>query len=133
MPEKLKDLFFTTSSMAKLREAIAQAYPAFDKKRFTALVFDATWDGKELKQKMRHVTECLHETLPADYPEALEILRQVAPSVSEPWSIYTPGRRTTTTTCGDWPAKAAGPPFPGLWLCPTSRKILRSFSPSSKS
>ncbi len=82
MPEKLKDLFFTTSSIAELREAIAQAYPAFDKERFMALVLDATWEDKELKQKMRHVTECLHETLPADYPEALEILKQVAPSAS---------------------------------------------------
>jgi 3-methyladenine DNA glycosylase AlkC len=82
MPEKLKDLFFTASSIARLADAIAEAHPAFDQEHFTALVFDSTWDSKELKQRMRHVTECLHETLPAGYPETLEILKQVAPSIS---------------------------------------------------
>jgi 3-methyladenine DNA glycosylase AlkC len=80
MPEKLKDLFFTESSIGQFGETIKQAYPAFDQKKFTALVFDADWDNKELKQKMRHVTRCLHETLPTEYPEALAILLEVAPS-----------------------------------------------------
>jgi 3-methyladenine DNA glycosylase AlkC len=80
MPEKLKDLFFTTSSVGALADAIAQAYSAFDKGHFTALVFDSQWEDKELKQRMRHVTCCLHATLPQDYSEALEILREVAPS-----------------------------------------------------
>jgi 3-methyladenine DNA glycosylase AlkC len=31
---------------------------------------------------MRHVTQCLHETLPDDYATALEILKQVAPGFS---------------------------------------------------
>jgi 3-methyladenine DNA glycosylase AlkC len=82
MPEKLKDLFFTTSSIGQLGEAIERVYPDFDRERFTALVFDADWDNRELKQQMRHVTECLHQTLPEDYGEALEILRQIAPSIS---------------------------------------------------
>jgi 3-methyladenine DNA glycosylase AlkC len=80
MPEKLKDLFFTTSSIGALADAIEQVYPAFDKGEFMALVFDSQWEDKELKQRMRHVTHCLHATLPQDYSEALEILREVAPS-----------------------------------------------------
>jgi 3-methyladenine DNA glycosylase AlkC len=82
MPEKLKDLFFTVSSIGQLGEALERVYPAFEKERFTALVFDVDWDSKELKQKMRHVTECLHQTLPQDYGEALAILKQIAPSSS---------------------------------------------------
>jgi 3-methyladenine DNA glycosylase AlkC len=82
MPEKLKDLFFTSSSIGQLGEAIEQVYPAFEKERFTALVFDADWDSRELKEKMRHVTERLHQTLPQDYGKALEILKQIAPDVS---------------------------------------------------
>ena len=82
MPEKLKDLFFTPTSIGKLADAIEQVYPHFDRQRFTALVFDATWESKELKQRMRHLTHCLHETLPQDYPEALKILKKAAPSVS---------------------------------------------------
>lgn len=80
MPERLKDLFFTESSIGDLGDAIEQVYPAFDKEKFTALVFDADWGNKELKQRMRHVTRCLHETLPQEYPEALAILLEIAPS-----------------------------------------------------
>ena len=80
MPEKLKDLFFTASSVGQLGSAIQQVHPAFDQDRFTGLVFDATWKSKELKQRMRHVTRCLHETLPKDYPEALQILVEVVQS-----------------------------------------------------
>ncbi len=80
MPEKLKDLFFSSSFVSQLRDAIQQVYPDFDKEKFIRLVHDDTWEAKELKEKMRHITHCLHETLPKDYPEALEILTKVAPS-----------------------------------------------------
>jgi 3-methyladenine DNA glycosylase AlkC len=80
MPEKLKDLFFTTSFIRQLGDAIRQVYPDFDREKFIRLVSDSTWDTKELKARMRHVSHCLHETLPKDFPEALEILTKVAPS-----------------------------------------------------
>ena len=78
MAEKLKDLFFTTSFIAQLGDAIQQIYPDFDKEQFTSLVYDGTWETKELKAKMRHVTHCSHKALPEDYPEALEILTKIA-------------------------------------------------------
>ncbi len=80
MSEKLKDLFFTTSFVDELGDAIRQVYPDFDKEKFDSLVFDADFEARELKEKMRHITCCLYETLPKDYPEALEILTEVAPS-----------------------------------------------------
>jgi 3-methyladenine DNA glycosylase AlkC len=80
VPEKLKDLFFTPTSIGKLADAVQQVYPDFDRERFAALVFDATWESKELKQRMRHVTHCLHETLLKEYPKALKVLIEVAPS-----------------------------------------------------
>lgn len=80
MPEKLKDLFFTTSFIDQLGDAIRQVYPDFDKEKFDSLVFDGAFETKELKEQMRHITRCLYETLPKDYPEALEILTEVAPS-----------------------------------------------------
>jgi 3-methyladenine DNA glycosylase AlkC len=80
MPEKLKDLFFTTSFVNELGDTIQEAYPDFDKDEFNGLVFDGSFDTKELKEKMRHITHCLYKTLPQDYPEALAILTEVAPS-----------------------------------------------------
>ena len=82
MPEKLKDLFFTASFVADLGEALHRVFPEFDRDKFTRLVFDASWESRELKERMRHVTECLHETLDKEYPEALEILIGIAPSFS---------------------------------------------------
>jgi 3-methyladenine DNA glycosylase AlkC len=81
MAERLKDMFFTASSVGAMSHVLKKHYSAFDKERFTALVFDAEFGKKELKARMRHTTECLHKVLPASYPEALSILRKAAPEV----------------------------------------------------
>lgn len=80
MPEKLKDLFFSPSFIQELADRIAEAYPSFDGKAFRELVLDELWPQRELTAKMHHVTNCLGQTLPGDFPLALEILRTVAPS-----------------------------------------------------
>jgi 3-methyladenine DNA glycosylase AlkC len=82
MPEKLKDLFFTASFVTQVGYAIQRLHPDFDKQKFSSLVFDADWENRELKAKMRHITRCLHATLEKEYPEALEILIETAPSFS---------------------------------------------------
>jgi len=80
MPEKLKDIFFTASFVTQLGDAIQRVYPDFDTGKLTGFVFDADLETRELKERMRHVTNCLHETLGKEYTEALEILIKVAPS-----------------------------------------------------
>src|SRR4030042_5071020 len=82
MPQKLKALFFTASFIAELAEALHRVCDDFDGDRCSNLVFDASWESRELKERRRHVTECLHETLDREYPEALEILIEIAPSFS---------------------------------------------------
>jgi 3-methyladenine DNA glycosylase AlkC len=82
MPEKLKNLFFTASFVTQLGYAIQRVHPDFDKQKFSSLVFDAHWQKRELKEKMRHITGCLQATLDKEFPEALEILTEVAPSFS---------------------------------------------------
>jgi 3-methyladenine DNA glycosylase AlkC len=81
MPEKLKDVFFTLSSVDAMADTLKRFYPGFDKKRFVTLVFDEGFDGKELKAKMRHTTECLRQTLPKSYGRAVSILKKAAPLV----------------------------------------------------
>jgi 3-methyladenine DNA glycosylase AlkC len=80
MPEKLKDIFFTASFVTQLGDAIQRVCPDFDGQKLSSLVFDGDWESRELKERMRHVTHCLHETLAKGFPEALEILLEVAPS-----------------------------------------------------
>lgn len=79
MAERLKDMFFTQSSMDTFANTIQQFYPEFDKKRFLQLVFDDTFADKEILNKMRHTTQCLKKTLPESYKKALDILKKAAP------------------------------------------------------
>lgn len=80
MAQRLKEIFFTATFVERLATAIQAVYPDFQAARFKELTFDNEWQTRELKQKMRHVTGCLHETLPTEFPAALKILEQVAPS-----------------------------------------------------
>jgi 3-methyladenine DNA glycosylase AlkC len=81
MPEKLKDMFFTKESINHLGDTFKKYYPKFDKPKFMNLVFDDNFDSLELKQKMRHTTQCMFETLPKSYNDAVEILKQVMPAI----------------------------------------------------
>lgn len=80
MAERLKDIFFADEFIERLGDALRAADPGFDAARFSRLVHDEHWEGRELKQRLRHVAECLHETLPSDYQQALGMLMQVAPA-----------------------------------------------------
>ncbi|MCP4900762.1 MAG: DNA alkylation repair protein [bacterium] len=82
MAERLKDMFFTRDSVEAMANALAEVYPRFEKPRFLNLVFDGTFEEKELKARMRHVTERLVEVLPEDYGEALDMLERAAPQVA---------------------------------------------------
>ena len=57
---------------------ISTVYPDFDKTYFLTAIFNQTWEKKELKQRMRHITECLRIYLPNEYRAALAVLDQVA-------------------------------------------------------
>lgn len=81
MADRLKDQFFTKESLDKIAETFRKCYPDFDEEKFLHLVFDKSFESKELKEKMRHTTICLYATLPQSYPEALGILQKVAPLV----------------------------------------------------
>ena len=76
----LKDIF----DAARIRHIAAETqavFPAFDRKEFVA----ATLRGLEplsVLQRMRHVSENLHDRLPAEYGAALDILRALAPRLN---------------------------------------------------
>ena len=78
MPEALKDTQYGQWFFDNLTGALQRRYPPFDKATFLARVFDEEWNRLELKGRMRHITEALHQSLPDDYPTALGLLRQAA-------------------------------------------------------
>ena len=83
MPEPLKDIYFNASFTNKLASAIREIYPAFAEKAFNELVFDSAWQEKELKARMRHITQSLRQTLPENYAASLAIINRVAPEFSD--------------------------------------------------
>lgn len=74
MPEPLKNLY-TPAFIGKLASALHTEWSQFHREHFTALVFDSAWEERELKARMRHITQCLRAVLPPNYREALAILR----------------------------------------------------------
>lgn len=81
MAQRLKDIFFTSTSLSKLSAAIAKVYPAFERRKFFNAIHDEAWAEKELLERMHHIAACLRQALPPSYAEALEILKKVAPQI----------------------------------------------------
>ncbi len=72
----LKDMY-NQDSVSDLAIAVQQVYPQFDQQVFFKKVFTPEWPELELKQRMRHITLALGASLPANYHQALAILREV--------------------------------------------------------
>ena len=90
MAKAFKDQLLIPTSMQAFAEALQHCYPEFDIPKFLALVFNDTWESKELKARMRHTTLSLHNVLPQSYPKALAILKQAAPVVKGFESVCLP-------------------------------------------
>ncbi len=71
-------MFFKKDFFEKLSDRIVKEFPAFDREKFLKLVFNNEWKHKELKQRMRHASNSLHEVLPSDYRKALGILMKAS-------------------------------------------------------
>ncbi len=79
MAELLKDRYFQPEFFYQLTDSIQEVHSLFDKQAFKTQLYNKDWDSKELKARMRHASHCLHQTLSLDYPQAIEVLQQVAP------------------------------------------------------
>ncbi|PCE64093.1 DNA alkylation repair protein [Sediminicola luteus] len=71
--EPFKNLYNPTfvNRLAQYGQAV---YPAFDPRAFTASIFTSDWEALELKQRMRRLSEALHEQFPKDFAESGPLL-----------------------------------------------------------
>ncbi|WDE04265.1 DNA alkylation repair protein [Thalassomonas viridans] len=76
MAELLKNVY-TREFITALAQQLTAIFPAFDKDKFQHLIFDDTWQQKELKARMNHIAQCLHQVLPGPYHHNLELLKQI--------------------------------------------------------
>ncbi len=81
MPEPLKNVYDT--HFIKRFASVAAAIPGFGANDFQAAVFDNTWNGLELKQRMRHLSSVLHSHLPGDYPAKVSSILRIISLLEE--------------------------------------------------
>lgn len=73
----LKD-FVDRDSITSIGNAIRAVVAGFDVDAFVSSVFDGDWEGKALKQRIRHVANMLRDSIDGDYSHALDVLRRSA-------------------------------------------------------
>lgn len=86
MPEPFKNVF-NTDFILKLTTRIQSIYPEFEIESFRNSVFDAQWESRELKSRMRHISICLRQYLPQALDEAFNIVRHVSTDFSDVMEI----------------------------------------------
>ena len=73
----LKDMV-DEQSVRGIAAAIGAVSPEFDGEAFVAAVFADGWADRALKQRIRHIAVTARSLLPADYADALQVLRVAA-------------------------------------------------------
>jgi 3-methyladenine DNA glycosylase AlkC len=83
----LKEIF-NRERLRHIAKETSAVWPRFDGKRFLKLA-TAGLDDLGIMQRMRQTAVGLHETLPPDFPEALPILKQLAPRIGHSFAAIT--------------------------------------------
>lgn len=73
MPELMKNRYHD-QSLRELALRVKAVYPPFRTDGFVSDIMDATWEGRELKARMRQIAVNLGRYLPDDYETALGVI-----------------------------------------------------------
>ena len=74
MSSLLKDLY-SPAFVDRFASIMEKTNPQFNPVLFTKNVFHNDWHQMELKQRMKHIAGVLHQFLPPQYPDALNVIR----------------------------------------------------------
>ncbi len=81
MADQLKNIY-TKEKLLAVAAAISKQDTHFNVKIFLHSVFDASWEQRELKDRMHHIAATLHENLHGNYKKQIHTLLKVAPQFS---------------------------------------------------
>ncbi|WP_211345684.1 DNA alkylation repair protein [Paraflavitalea soli] len=56
---------------------LGKCIKGFDKKRFLKKIYDDAWEARELKQRMKHIAQVLHEFLPGQYDKNISLIKDI--------------------------------------------------------
>lgn len=76
MAELFKNIY-NQKFFDEFTEATQQVIPNFDKSSFIKHIFDSEWEGRELKQRMRHISIVLKKHLSEDYDENVNTILKI--------------------------------------------------------
>jgi 3-methyladenine DNA glycosylase AlkC len=76
MPEPLKHVY-NPAFFDQFTKTVKQVLPPFKKQAFLNQVFDTEWEGRELKQRMRHIASTLKNHLPGNYKEQVQSIIRI--------------------------------------------------------
>jgi 3-methyladenine DNA glycosylase AlkC len=76
----LKEIF-NRARLQHIARELAAVAPQLDTKRFLAASLRGL-EALSIMERVRHIAECLHPILPADFRAAVEVLRQLAPRLN---------------------------------------------------
>ncbi|ANE51761.1 DNA alkylation repair protein [Flavisolibacter tropicus] len=76
MSTLLKDLY-SPAFYKSFTNVLAQVLPDLSKQLFINTVFDETFGDKELKDRMRHTAQVLHQFLPKNFAQAAKVIQQL--------------------------------------------------------
>lgn len=77
MPEPLKNMF-SPAFFESLCPVLKEVLPGFHEQTFIHRIFNTDWPQLELKQRVRHITHALHNSMDCDYPEASQYIVAIA-------------------------------------------------------
>jgi len=86
MAKLLKELY-DKNYINILSDNIIATYSGFNKKKFITSVFNDNWHNKELKQRMRHISNTLYLFLPNNYKESIFILKNTFLKMNTQYSL----------------------------------------------
>ncbi|RCW67027.1 DNA alkylation repair protein [Saliterribacillus persicus] len=81
MTELLKDKY-SPDFFEQFINIVKSRYTAFEENKFMNVIYDGEWDQKELKERMRHISIALNQTISEPYEDIIKILIDIAPECS---------------------------------------------------
>lgn len=76
MSNLLKNIY-SPNFYNKFANIVGEIIPSFDIQKFKNLIFDQTWESRELKDRMKHTSNVLHNFLPKDFENATQIIEKI--------------------------------------------------------
>ncbi|MBV6485495.1 MAG: putative protein YhaZ [Flavobacteriales bacterium] len=74
--------YFNKEFISRLADEFFFVHKPFNKKAFVNEIISGDWTNLELKERMRLITNKMHDFLPFDYVKQIQLLKQVAPKFS---------------------------------------------------